>query len=459
MQLASTTLHKHKFFTLPALLLLLVGSASKAQDNSPYSRYGLGNLYPQTNVINRGMGGVSAAYSDVMSVNYANPASYAGFQVFTEQRSGKVSQGRVILDAGLNINNRTLKEPNTPQSFTSSDVLFSHVYVGIPLRKNWGLAFGLRPLSRISYDILRRERLLNPNRTNIDSAVTQFTGTGGSFLPSIGTGFGTNNLRFGVNVGYLFGKKEITTRRVFINDTLDYAASNHTNNASFGNLFFTTGVQYAIRLKKDSTQFLRLGASGNWRQTLSGSQNVLRQTFTRNSAGEELRIDSVFQQDDVAGDIIYPASYTVGFLLETSPRDRLRGWSLGVDYTTTQWKDYRFFGATDLVQNSWEIRAGAQLTPSRSASRYGQFINYRAGFFTGRDYIQADKNLPVLGFSLGVGLPLLNYSRLSNQVSMVNLAVEYVRRGNDENKLKENLFRLSLGLSFTDLWFGKRKYD
>lgn len=458
MRLASTTRHKTKFFTSPALLLLLLASASNAQDNSPYSRYGLGNLYPQTNIINRGMGGVAAAYSDVMSVNYTNPASYAGFQVFTEQRSGKVSQGRVILDAGLNINNRTLKEPNTPQSFTSSDVLFSHVYVGVPLRKNWGLAFGLRPVSRISYDILRRERLLNPNGTNIDSAVTQFTGTGGSFLPSIGTGIGFGNLRLGVNLGYLFGKKEITTRRVFINDTLEYAASNHTNSASFGNLFFTTGLQYEISLKKDTT-VLRFGASGNWRQTVSGSQDVLRQTFTRNAAGEELRIDSVFQQSGVAGDIVYPASYTVGFMLDNAPRERLRGWSLGVDYTTSQWKDYRFFGATDLVQNSWEVRVGAQLTPARSASRYGQFINYRAGFFTGQDYIQADNKLPVLGFSFGLGLPLVNYSRLSNQVSMVNLGLEYIRRGNDENRLKENMFRLSVGLSFTDLWFGKRRYD
>jgi hypothetical protein len=104
MQLAGTTLRNHKFFSFTFLLFLFVASSLKAQDNSPYSRYGLGNLYPQSNIINRGMGGVSAAYSDVMSVNYSNPASYAGFQVFTEQRSGKVAQARVILDAGVNIN-------------------------------------------------------------------------------------------------------------------------------------------------------------------------------------------------------------------------------------------------------------------------------------------------------------------------------------------------------------------
>lgn len=460
MQLAGTTLrHHYKFPLLSVLLFSLTVVSVKAQDNSPYSRYGLGNLYPSTNIINRGMGGVAAAYSDFASVNYANPASYAGFQVYTEQRSRKVSSARVILDAGINLNSRSLKEPNTTQGFTSSDILFSHVYVGVPIRKNWGLAFGIRPVSRISYDILRTERLYNRTSGNIDSVATQFTGTGGSFLPSIGTGFGTNNLHVGVNVGYLFGKKELSTHRVFLNDTVAYAASDHRTTASFGNLFFTTGLQYSIRTKKDSTQFLRLGASGNWKQKLNASQDVLRQTYTRSSSGEELQVDSVFQQTDVAGSVMFPASYTAGFLLDNAPGLKTRGWSFGVDYTTTQWNDYRFFNATDFVQNSWELRAGVQLTPSRSANRYGQFINYRFGFFTGRDYINAGGNLPLMGFSFGAGLPLTNYSRLSNQFSVINLGLEYTRRGNNESKIKENLFRLSLGLNFTDLWFGKRKYD
>ena len=460
MQLASKTLRKHKFPFSFALLFSLTVSSVEAQDNSPYSRYGLGNLYPSTNIINRGMGGVAAAYSDYTSVNYSNPASYAGFQVFTEQRSRKVSSARVILDAGINLNSRGLKEPNTTQSFTSSDLLFSHVYVGVPIRRNWGLAFGIRPVSRISYNILRTERLFNRTGGNIDSAATQFTGTGGSFLPSIGTGFGSDNLRVGVNVGYLFGNKELSTHRVFLNDTVSYAASDHRTTASFGNLFFTTGIQYSIRLKGDSTQFIRFGASGNWKQKLNASQDILRQTYTRSSTGEELRVDSVFQQTDISGDVIFPASYTAGFLLDNAPGLKSRGWSLGVDYSTMRWSDYRFFGTQDQVQNGWEVKAGVQLTPSRSATRYGQFINYRFGFFTGKDYINAGGgNLPVLGFSFGAGLPLPNYSRLSNQLSVINLGLEYTRRGNDDSPIKENLFRISLGLSFTDLWFGKRKYD
>jgi len=476
MQLANSTLLKNKFRFLFFLFLLIASAYVNAQDNSPYSRYGLGNEFPRTNVINRAMGGVSAAYvgtylgyaalqdqnnlakdsmafTEVLSVNYNNPASFSGFQANMEQRSKKVSSARVILDVGVNFSSRKLAEPNTPNSFTSSDALFSHVYVGIPIRRNWGIAFGLRPLSRISYDILRIERL-----GNIDSVATQFTGTGGSFLPTIGTGFGTNNFSVGVNVGYLFGKKEITTRRAFINDTVVYAASNHTTNSTFGNVFFNAGAQYKIELTR--TSFLRLGLTGNWKQTLSGTQDLLRQTYVRNSVGEELRVDSVFQETGAEGEVIYPASYTAGFMLDNAAGDKNRGWSLGVDYVTNQWDDYRFFGAKDLVQNNWEVRVGGQLHPIKRPTRYGQAMTFRFGGFFGNDYINVDNKLPQYGISFGLGLPIINYNRLSpGQYSIINFALEYSKRGNDQNRIREDMFRISLGLNFTDLWFGKRKYE
>jgi hypothetical protein len=457
MQLASTTVLKHKLSTAAVLFSSLFFSSLLAQDNSPYSRYGLGNLHPRMNVISRGMGGVSAAYSDPFSINYNNPASYAGFQAFTEQRSGKVSQGRVIFDAGINYDNRKLSEPNTTQSFRSNDVLFSHVYVGVPIRPNWGLSFGLRPVSRISYDIFRRERLFNSGGQDIDSVFTQYNGNGGSFLPSIGTGFGSNNFTIGANIGYLFGKKELTTRRVFLNDSIEYASSNHTTNSNFGNIFFNAGTQVKIDLNK--TSFLRLGASGNWKQTLSGTQDILRQTYTRDASGQELRVDSVTQQNNIAGDVIFPASYTVGLIYDHSPGERTRGFNIGVDYVTGKWNDFRFFGARDLVQNNWELRVGAQLTPSFAAMQNGRLVSYRFGFFTGRDYIKVDKDLPMYGVTFGMGVPLRNYSRLTNQQTIINIGAEYIKRGNDQNIIKEDLIRISLGLNFTDMWFGKRKYD
>jgi len=59
-----------------------------------------------------------------------------------------------------------------------------------------------------------------------------------------------------------------------------------------------------------------------------------------------------------------------------------------------------------------------------------------------------------------MGLPVFNYNRQSaGQATLINLAVEYIKRGNNDNALKENMFRISAGFAFSDFWFRKRKYD
>jgi hypothetical protein len=71
-----------------------------------------------------------------------------------------------------------------------------------------------------------------------------------------------------------------------------------------------------------------------------------------------------------------------------------------------------------------------------------------------------DQKLSQFGVSFGMGLPIVNYNRLSpGQATLINLAFEYGKRGNNNNLLRENTFRFSLGFSLSDFWFVKRKYD
>ncbi|MEY5034435.1 MAG: hypothetical protein RL447_813, partial [Bacteroidota bacterium] len=140
------------------------------QDNSPYSRYGIGDLVPQTNIFTRGMGGLSAAYIDNFSVNFSNPASFASFQSFREKKQKTMASGRTVADFGVNVDRRNLYQPGTNNEFQASNAIFSYVQVGMPLRQNWGMAFGIRPVSRVSYNIFRSERLYDPiSGNNIDS--------------------------------------------------------------------------------------------------------------------------------------------------------------------------------------------------------------------------------------------------------------------------------------------------
>lgn len=454
-----------KSITLRILLMalgtqLLALAPLNAQDNSPYSRYGLGDITPSTNIVTRGMGSFSAAYADPFSVNFNNPASYSAFISYQEERSKKYASGRVLLDAALNFDNHTLREGTSATKFTSSNALFSYLQIGVPLRKNWGFNFGLRQLTRISYKISEVERLYDPvTGQSIDSAVTEFAGDGGVFLGSLGTGFAIKNLSVGLNFGYLFGKKAYSTKRGFINDTVEYNASNFNTQTSFGNIYANAGVQYKIDLSRKL--LLHLGVYGNLKQNIGATQDILRETYVGTLAGGT-QLDSVFQQKNVKGTIVYPGGYGAGFVIEKKldiQNNKYGSWLVGLDFAQSNWKDYRFYGVQDSVQNNWQLKMGGEVRPEPKHSYFSN-VTYRAGLMFGQDYIHVIDKLPTWGLSLGVGLPLANYNQLARtQASIINLSLEFLRRGNNNNLLKDNYFRLSVGLSFSDLWFIKRKYE
>lgn len=438
-----------------------------AQDNSPYSRYGIGDLVPQTNIITRSMGGISAAYIDNLSVNFNNPASYASFQSFREKKSKKIASGRMVADFGVNVDRRNLQAPGNANNFVASNALFSYVQVGMPLRQGWGMGLGIRPISRISYNIYRNERLYDPNSgNNIDSSSTLFEGDGGSYIANWGTGFNIfqrerkgleEKLSVGLNVGYLFGRKDFTSRRSLINDSVLYAQANYETLTNYSNLVFSAGVQY--RIPVTSKFAITVGAFGQPGASLNARQDRIRETYRYNESAGNLRVDSVSDVKDVKGQVQLPASYTLGVLLQKfAVPNKEGGWILAADYTQTRWDNYRFYGQSDSVKNNWSLHLGGQWSP---APKRGYFSNvaYRFGCVLGPDYIRVGNTLSQLGFTFGLGLPVPISRQAPNQVTFVNMAFEMNRRGNDTNLLRENLFRFSLGFSLSDIWFAKRRYD
>jgi len=446
------------------LLTALCGSAGAfSQDNSPYSRFGLGDLVPQTNINMRGMGGVAAAYVDPYgtSINFTNPATYGSFFALKTPNSRTIDQGRAILDIGLNFENRTLQEPNTVTKFRASNALFSHVQVGVPLKPNWGLSFGLRPMTRVSY------KQINSFRSPIDSTVDLNQGDGGSYLGSIGTGAkfklnNTNRISIGANGGYLFGKRENSRRRSLYNDSISYTSSNYESNLSYGGIYFNMGLQYEITLNTKKQIYLTLGAFGNIKQTIRASNDDIIETYYYDETVGYPRIDSVSDHLNQKGDIEWPSSITGGLMLEK----RFNGlkeasWKIGVDVSQSNWSEYRSYGLADAnVTDKWEVKVGGEISPIPNKNYFSR-VSYRAGVNFGPDYLRiVGRELPLFGATLGLGLPVGNFSAQGRtQATFVNLAFEYLRRGNNDSPLKDNMFRVSVGFSLSDIWFVKRKYE
>ena len=245
------------------------------------------------------------------------------------------------------------------RKFTASNALFSYVQIGVPLKRNWGINFGLRPVSRISYNILRNERLKDPiTGLPIDSAQTVYQGTGGSYVATFGTGIAIyskrrpdkdsleEKLSIGINAGYFFGQKDFSSRRSFLNDSVEYYQANYQTKTSFGNMYFNVGAQFQLPLNKKTV--LTLGAFGNLGQKISASEDRLIETFVYSATAGNLRLDSVADSRDVKGIINLPLSWTAGFVLQKfAVPNKEGGYIFGIDVTGQNWRKYRIYGLKD----------------------------------------------------------------------------------------------------------------
>jgi hypothetical protein len=433
--------------------ILYFGSLFSAfsQDNAPLSRYGLGEIVPPANILNRSMGNVSAAYSDFQSINFINPASYRRF-----------GTQRAILDIGLDANNRTLRN-NLGSKYTSANVLIPYVAAGFQIKPeksktDWGVAFGLRPLTKVSYSIQSSGRI-NAG----DSVINFYQGNGGLYQAFAGTAIGIKNFSIGVNGGYRFGSKDYSSTVTLINDTVPdrYIQGQKKVKNTFNGAFAEVGLQYEFVLHKDtnSVSSLHVGAYGTLQTKMRGTRDELLETAVVNSGGTDIKLDSVLELKDQKGDILYPATYGFGLMYDYIGKSKV---SVGADLVLQNWASYRYYNTADLLQNSWTVNVGGMYLPDitgRSKSFWSQ-VMYRAGFHYGLEPFTVAGDLKGYGITFGMGLPIKKYSYAEiNRNNVVNVGLEFGQRGNKTAPIRENYYRFTLGFSLSDIWFIKRRYD
>ena len=116
------------------LLSISIFAVASAQENSPYSRYGIGDIVPNQNIVSRAMGGISAGYTNpnygdhkyitpallFQSINLVNPASLGGLN-------------NTIFDVGGEVDIRTLRSTTSPAKYRATNTLISYLQVGFPI--------------------------------------------------------------------------------------------------------------------------------------------------------------------------------------------------------------------------------------------------------------------------------------------------------------------------------------
>jgi hypothetical protein len=450
---------------IPSIVLVCSLLPAKAQINSPFSRYGLGNeVYNSQNVTSQGLGGFTAAYTSSMngsfgqSLNFNNPASYGSLYMTT-------------FDLGMTLTTNTLRSQTPVSKFNSNYFVPNYAAVGMPVSKTSkvGMAFGLRPITQINYSINEAKTIASG-----DTLYNNYIGQGGLNQAFIGFGKSWKHFSVGFNTGYNFGKKKIDNVKSFLYniDSTAFYQSIASTNTLFGGVFLQVGVMGDIKLKTtahkiatDKTEYtLSYGATATLDQSMSGKQDILRSTGTY-TTGTEMNLDTVSLSKNIIGKINLPGKYTAGIAFhkkEISNNGVYDQWVVGLEFDKANWQNnYSFYGQKDLLSDAYMTRLCLQFCPNAlDYENYWSTVTYRAGFNTGKDYINIDQNgLKITSFSIGAGFPIRKYRSYDYQFSVLNMAFQIGKRGSNVNSYQENFFQFSFGYSLSDIWFNKRRYD
>ena len=124
-------------------LLLFTGIALLAQKNtnSPYSRFGLGELRSKGFEKSRAMGGIGLGLRDNDQINYLNPASYSEMDTLSFMFNFGLRSGLT----NYNTSNETDQNLSN-QNLTAN---LDHLAIAFALTRLWKTSFGIMPFSSV----------------------------------------------------------------------------------------------------------------------------------------------------------------------------------------------------------------------------------------------------------------------------------------------------------------------
>ena len=407
-------------------LLMCGGAWAQNNTNSPYTRYGLGQLADYGSANSRAMGGVAFALRDRFHINSANPASYTAVDSLTF-----IFDGGVTLQKD-NLSNGTIKMNANNSSFDYISMQFRAV--------PWaGISLGLLPFSNVGYQF----GTTMDDEVNADNANTvTYQGEGGLHRIYLGAGFKIfKNLSVGANISYLWGQISRTTSESFASNSAILPFSRAVD-VDIKSYLIDLGVQYTHQFSKKHQA--TVGVVFTPGHDLNNTTTITTQT------GNSSLGYTINTRDTVA---TFGIPTTLGFGVAYQYDGRL---TVSADLLLQQWSNSSYMSNEEAYCNRTKIALGAEYFPNPLGRSYLLHVKYRIGAFYSNPYyrVQGVRGADEYGFTAGFGLPI------PRTRSYVNLSAQFVRtEGKQANFLNENSFRLCVGVTFNERWFFKRKVD
>ena len=412
-----------KYKTL--FICLSIAGIAFAQNgtSSPYSQFGYGILGDNAIGAQRAMGGVGYALHNNRQINVMNPASYTSMDSLT-----------FLFDIGLTYQNTITREGDLRESSQSGSI--DYIVMQFPLGRYMAGSVGLLPFTNVGYSFAN----------SIDNGTDSREGDGNISQAYVGvSGKPFKGFSIGANVSYLFGT--LTNSSTVIPENGSNGIFQTDMKVRDFHLLF--GAQYAIEWGKMHT--LTLGA------VYSPGKDVLGRAY---SSIYDVSSSTTIEADTLNMKNNYSLASTYGGGISYNYDKRL---TIAADVTYQNWADAKFTNlnigqtqpSTGVFNNRLKVALGAEFRPKIIGSNYFEHISYRAGLFYNRSYLKINGNdMNEIGASCGFGFPL------ATNKSVVNVSFEYINRQCSPVKLiTENHFRISVSLTFNEMWFWQRRFE
>ena len=430
------------FTILGALSGVVLNAQTESAHNSysPYSVYGIGDMYTQGSAYNKSMGGVGIAMRNNQYINYLNPAAVTARDTLA-----------FMADINLSVQNKVFSQNgkrSANNTFNISGLSFT-----APIYHKSAFIMGLTPFSDVAFDFSGKVNSGTLPTTGYISRAAK--GSGGMYQAFVGAGIAFGNFSVGAQALYYFGKidKDFTYTMQSTASNSIYSGYELELNALTGKF----GVQYETRLSNGLT--VTVGATHRLRPSLKGRIKDYKLS-SLSSVTDTLRYSLDTLGKNNAG-VKLAGETGIGIAIRRGDK-----WRFEVDYTFADWSSSGFDYVAGLSSESGNaaftctkaqsFRAGAEYIPNKNDIRYYlRRCAYRAGFYYDKAYYKLNGNaVNSIGVTFGVTLPIFRwYNGLSLGVDIGQ------KGGSGANMIKERYVMFSVGFNIHDIWFQKHRYE
>lgn len=428
-----------KYLTFALVLAGALHMSAQSGTNSPYSQFGFGAQAEQTSGFNRGMNGLGQGFRDGKQVNFVNPASYSAMDSLT-----------FIFDVGISGQLTNFEENG--KKLNARNANFEYAVAGFRMFKHVGMSFGILPFTNVGYSYASTNEVGDSYNTTYTNS---YSGSGGFHQAYLGFGWEPfKGVSLGVNGAYLWGDYD----RYIVNSYDDNSVNTLSKyySASVNNYKLDAGLQITIPFSKKTS--LTLGATYGLGHKLG--------------ADAECKVISNNPQTGVSDTVAYvvedglkmPTVISGGFMLNVNNKLRF-----GADYQLQKWAEVGFpeymisNGESsyaikkDYFDDRHKVTIGGEYCKNPNARNFFQRIKYKAGASYATPYLNINglDGPKEISVSAGMAIPIVN---MWNNRSYLNISGQWVRLAAD-GLLKENSFRINIGITFNERWFMKWKVD